>query len=146
MILEKKEVLSSEEAVEKVLDIPSESLSLSGKGLEYDVGVIWKVLLYCASEKISLEQACLKLEGAPHPNTVRHRLSGLEIDTLEEEINEGIRRTIPERLFERGLKIAIDLDYIPYYGKREEDNPFLIRSQAKASTTCFFGYITAYVC
>ena len=143
---EKKEALSSEEVENITLDILSKNLSLSDNGLEYDVEDFYRVLLYSASENTSIEQACLRLKGAPHPNTVRYRLSKLDIDTLEEEINEGIRYILPKGLSKGKLKIAIDFSLIPYYGKREEDNSFLLRSEAKASTTCFFGYVSAYVC
>ncbi|MGI2909844.1 ISH3 family transposase, partial [Hassallia sp. VBCCA 56010] len=44
------------------------------------------------------------------------------------------------------LKIAIDLNLIPYYGKpKEKELPYIYRSQAKSGTCSFYGYATLYV-
>ena len=43
-------------------------------------------------------------------------------------------------------KMAIDLNLLPYYGTpAEQEEPYIIRSQAKAGTCSFYAYATVYV-
>ncbi|MGB5768520.1 MAG: hypothetical protein WBM32_01420 [Crocosphaera sp.] len=44
------------------------------------------------------------------------------------------------------LKLAIDLNLIPYYGNpTEEEKPYIYRSQAKSGTCSFYAYASLYV-
>ncbi|MGB5768595.1 MAG: hypothetical protein WBM32_01805, partial [Crocosphaera sp.] len=44
------------------------------------------------------------------------------------------------------LKLAIDLNLIPYYGNpTPEEKPYIYRSQAKLGTCSFYAYASLYV-
>ena len=53
---------------------------------------------------------------------------------------------MPGRLHNSHQKLAIDLNLIPYYATpSQEEEPYIIRSKAKAGTCSFYAYATAYV-
>ena len=44
------------------------------------------------------------------------------------------------------IRLAIDLNLIPYYGEPSADeDPYIYRSKAKAGTTSFFAYASIYL-
>ena len=49
------------------------------------------------------------------------------------------------RLESAKLKLAIDLNLIPYYGEpSDSEKPYIYRSQAKQGTCSFYAYATLY--
>lgn len=112
----------------------------------YSIGDILSVLIYAAAHRTTIEQASSALEDAPHSNTVRGAVAGLQVEALEKQLNQNLASSLPKSLFHRPLEIAIDLTLIPYYGKaREGEEDFLLHGKAKEGTTTFFGYASIYV-
>ena len=64
---------------------------------------------------------------------------------LENNINKILQKHIVEIIPKKVLKFAIDLTYIPYYGKEFKDEKEIIHSQAKDGTTNFHTYATIYL-
>ncbi|WP_414623730.1 hypothetical protein [Calothrix sp. CCY 0018] len=57
-----------------------------------------------------------------------------------------MKSRIPTGIKKGHLKIAIDLNLIPYYGNpTDEESPYIYRSQAKSGTCSFYAYATLYV-
>ena len=53
---------------------------------------------------------------------------------------------MPRRIKKGNLKLAIDLNLIPYYGKpTEKDKEYIYRGQAKNGTCSFYAYASLYV-
>lgn len=102
-------------------------------------------LLYAASRKTALERTGACLEGVPGGDTTRSYLKETTVAEVEEAINEALVLKLPRGALKRPRRVAIDLVLIPYYGEvTEEIEDCVIRSQAKAGTTHFFGYATLY--
>jgi len=82
-------------------------------GSEFSPQDILNVLLYAAANRTSIEGAATQLATGPHPNTVRLRISKLELAELEIQINAGLRSRLPPKFLNTPRKIAIDLTFIP---------------------------------
>jgi hypothetical protein len=53
---------------------------------------------------------------------------------------------LTRQIKKRKLKLAIDLNLIPYYGKpTQQEQDYIYRSQAKNGTCSFYAYATLYV-
>jgi putative transposase len=67
------------------------------------------------------------------------------LDELEAEINATLVQHIPPNLAHQRLQVAIDLTPLPYYGTMGVEPDQLRRGEAKAGTTRFHAYATAFV-
>lgn len=106
---------------------------------------IFSVLLYAAAHGTPIEQGCAALEQAPHPNTVRDILAGVQVAELEDQLNQALAQGLPKGLSKRPLEVAVDLKLVPYYGQAHEgEEEFLVHGQPKQGTTTFFGYASLY--
>ena len=113
---------------------------------EYDKESILSVLLYTAASGSSLEPSGRSLADAPSPNTVRLSLQGLSLEEVETQLNCALVCRGIKELITRPLEVAIDLKFIPYYGKAKEGEEDLIwKWKAYKGTTHFFVYATIYV-
>lgn len=108
---------------------------------------LWTVLLYAAARICSLAAACAALANAPS-DTAAHDalLAGLPaFAELQRRLNRALQGELPHALCRRRQPLAIDLTLIPYHGRHLHDPDEVYRSQAKAGTTHFHAYATAYV-
>lgn len=105
------------------------------------------LLLCAAAWQASLAHVCGLLRDAPSDQTVRNALHAQLTDPfdLQRRLNRGLRLTC-RRLCrrKRGYPLAVDLTYLPYYGKNH-DAPEVVCSQRKQGTRRFQAYATAYV-
>jgi putative transposase len=88
--------------------------------------------------------------GAPSANLVRHYLGErllwpLAVDELEARCNDLLVARLPPGVAGRCHRIAIDLTLLPYYGEYADDPGEVRRGPAKAGTTRFHAYATAYL-
>jgi putative transposase len=123
-------------------------LPLEARGDQVQVGDILNVLVFAASLRISVHQACEDLAGAPTGATVLGTLATQlqDIDTLESYLNQLLARLLPQGLGRRGRRVAIDLVKLPYHGGvSSQHQAEVCRSKASQGTTHFFTYATAYV-
>jgi putative transposase len=116
----------------------------------YQPSDLLEILVRAASQQDTIEHTAQRLEGVASGNAIRYQLDQWQdMATLEEEVNQALQSRIPPRIIrhkQRKQPIAIDLHLIPYYGQATPvAAPYLYRSQAKAGTTTFFAYATAYV-
>jgi putative transposase len=123
-------------------------LPLEARGDQVQVGDILNVLVFAASLRISIHQACQDLAGAPSGATVLGVLASQleDLDTLESHLNELLATLLPKGLGRKGRRVAIDLVKLPYHGgvpPQHQDE--VCRSKASNGTTHFFTYATAYV-
>jgi hypothetical protein len=106
-----------------------------------------RVLVFAASSRLSVHQACDQLERAPSGPTVLGNLASQfsDLDALEDHVNDLLAKLIPKGLGKRGRRVAIDLVALPYHGTVDETHQGEVcRSKAKCGTTHFFTYATAY--
>jgi HPt (histidine-containing phosphotransfer) domain-containing protein len=139
-------VVTDAATLEEVMDVLEENVPIQMEG-DFQPETLFEILVHAASNAESIEQTCKTLEDTPTSNDVRYHLSKLEnLEELEEQLNQALRSRVPGRLQNSRQKLVIDLNLIPYYGTPcEEEEPYIIRSRAKAGTCSFYAYATAYV-
>lgn len=139
-------VVTDAATLEEVIEVLQEHVPMEMEG-DFQPETLFEILVHAASNAESIEQTSKTLDAAPTGNDVRYHLSKLEnLEALEEQLNQALRSRVPGRLQNSHQKLAIDLNLIPYYGTpSEEEEPYIIRSQAKDGTSSFYAYATVYV-
>ena len=141
-----KTVLSSEEVFTLSHRVLEKTLPVDVVSDTYSQEDLIDSLLYAASQMTTLERTGAQLEGAPSGDTTRSYLEGVTVRQIEEAINDALVLPLPKEVLHRRRNVAVDLVLIPYYGEvPPELEDYVIRSQAKAGTTRFFGYATLYI-
>src|SRR3954462_4933290 len=103
---------------------------------------------FCACSRLcTLTAACFGLLSAPSRETIRKATLRLlpPRDELLRRLNRALTADVPRALRRRPQRVAIDLTLIPYHGKPMLDLSEVYRSQARAGTSHFHAYATAYV-
>lgn len=74
-----------------------------------------RVLVFAATCRLSVHQACEQLERAPSASTVLGNLASQfsDLDALEGHLGDLLARLIPKGLGKRGRRLAIDLVALP---------------------------------
>lgn len=126
-----------------------EALPLGVAGYAYDDADIYTLLVAAAAEQRSIESVSRQFVCGPSANLVRHYLGErvlepLAVEDLEERANALLAACLPPGLVGRQVRIAIDLTLLPYYGRYADEPGELRRGQAKAGTTRFHAYASAY--
>ncbi len=132
------------------VDVLSEHLPLVVTGDRYTTADVYAVLLAAAVQQRSVESVCQQLVDAPRANTVRYHVAEQvvyreDLDTLEAQCNAALVAHLPDDLAQRPQRVAIDLTLLPYYGRPASEAGELRRGEAKAGTTRFHAYATAYL-
>nr|WP_231510540.1 ISH3 family transposase [Fischerella sp. PCC 9605] len=123
-----------------------ENISIETQGA-FEPKTLFEILVKAASCEDSIENTSKTLNNIPSGNNIRYHLDKINnFEELEAQINQALKSRIPIGLKKGCLKIAIDLNLIPYYGKpTPEELPYIYRSQAKSGTCSFYAYATLYV-
>ena len=100
-----------------------------------------------ASNRDTIENTAKTLNKIPSGNDIRYHLNKIDdFEDLERQINQALKSRVPRGIKKGHLKLAIDLNLIPYYGKpSNKELPYIYRSQAKSGTCSFYAYATLYV-
>jgi putative transposase len=120
---------------------------LKARGDHVEVHDLLHVFVFAAASRLSINQACHDLDGAPSAVTVLGDLARQldDLDQLEASLNVLLARLVPKSLGKRSRRVAIDLIELPYHGTVEEVHQDEVRrGKAKQGTTHFFTYATAY--
>lgn len=139
-------VLTDAATLEEVIEVLQEHVPIEMEG-PFQPESLYELLVHAASHAESIQQSCKTLESVPTGNDVRYHLDKLDdAQTLEQQLNDALRSRVPGRLKGTCQKLAIDLNLTPYYGTpSEEEEPYILRSQAKAGTCSFYAYATVYL-
>lgn len=108
----------------------------------YGLDDVASILVAASSRRVSINQACKDMTS-PDESTIRHHLSKLSMDRLQDRVGHALIDRELSILPERPLKVAMDITSIPYHGR--DDGRWVRRGRAKHGTTWFFCYATAYV-
>jgi putative transposase len=132
------------------VEVLSEHLPLVVDGDRYTTADVYQVLLAAAVQRRSLESVCAALAGAPSANTIRYHVAEQvlyreALDTLEAQCQAVLTDRLPDDVVRRRQRVAIDLTSLPYYGCPAVEAGELRRGEAKAGTTRFHAYATAYL-
>jgi hypothetical protein len=142
--------VSAEQVRRLATDTLVTQLPLGVDGYCYDDADLFNVVVAAAAQHRSLASVCRQLVEAPSANLVRHYLierlfATTDLETLEGVCNAMLVARLPPGVLERPLRVAIDLTLRPYYGQEGLVPEQLRRGEAKAGTTRFHAYATAFV-
>ena len=140
----------AEQARVLAVETLTEHFPLHVAGYYYTDADIFSLLVAAGAEQRSLASVARQFRTAPSANLVRHYLDTrlfipMEIGELEAHCNAVLAERLPPDLPRHPWHVAIDLTLLPYYGEAFEDPSELRRGPAKAGTTHFHAYATAYV-
>lgn len=136
-------VLTDNEIREEVIECLAEHISIDTQGA-FNQEDLFNILVRAASKRDTIENTSKTLEKVPSGNDIRYHLGKInDFEELETELNSAFKGRIPRQIKKGNLKIAIDLNLIPYYGQGSaEELPYIYRSQAKSGTCSFYAYAT----
>jgi hypothetical protein len=105
-------------------------------------------LIGAASMGTSIAAVCREGQEAPSGNTLRDKLGeqGWDERLIETACNDLMAQSVRQCTWHGPFPVVIDLHEEPFYGKVPPDDPDVIRrGKAKAGTTSFHTFATAYV-
>ncbi len=139
-------ILTESEVLEPTIKCLVHHIPLKTQGA-FDAQDLFQLLVKAACNCDSLENTAKGFKKAPCGKTLRYHFDKIEdFFTLETQLNAALRSQRLPRIKKGKLKLAIDLNLIPYYGNpSEEEKPYIYRSQAKQGTCSFYAYATLYV-
>lgn len=146
--------VSNETMLAWTLETLLQQVALTTPGSTWSEEEIGAIVVAACAQGTSIEDICGQLEEGPPARTVRYQLqqSILREDPAQEALkrleaaaNEVLTTYLPPNLTAQARDIAIDLTLVPYHGQEHQKEDEIRRSQAKAGTTHFHCYATAYV-
>ncbi len=123
-------------------------LPINWEGNQYNATHAWTTLIGAAGMGTSIAAVCREGQDAPSDNIVREKLAeqGWDDSVIEIACTEILAQSALQCAWKGRFPVAIDLHEEPFYGKLPEDDPDVIRrGEAKAGTTSFHTFATAYV-
>jgi hypothetical protein len=123
-------------------------LPIDWEGNRYNAMDAWMALIGAAGMSTSIAAMCREGQEAPSGNTLREKLDeqGWDDRIIETACNDILAQSIRQCSWRGHFPVVIDLHEEPFYGKGPEADPDVIRrGQAKAGTTHFHTFATAYV-
>jgi hypothetical protein len=124
------------------------SLPMHWEGNWYNAMDAWMTLIAAAGMGASMAAVCREGQQAPSDNTLRDKLGeqGWDDPLIETACNDLLAQSVRQCTWHGQFPVVIDLHEEPFYGKVPPDDPDVIRrGKAKAGTTSFHTFATAYV-
>nr|MDJ0678156.1 ISH3 family transposase [Calothrix sp. MO_167.B42] len=144
--LTEKAVLSDKDTLQEVIDCLTEHISIDTQGNCKETD-LFNILVAAASKADTIENTASILKNSCSGRNIRYHLNKFKnFQELETQLNRALRSKLPRRIKKRKLKLAIDLNLIPYYGNpTKEEQDYIYRSQAKNGTCSFYAYASLYI-
>jgi hypothetical protein len=123
-------------------------LPIDWEGNWYNAMDAWMTLLGAVSMHTSMAAMCREGQEAPSDNTLREKLDeqGWDDRLIEAACNDILAQSVRQCSWLGAFPVVIDLHETPFYGQAPKDDADVIRrGKAKAGTTSFHTFATAYV-
>ncbi len=143
--------LTSDDVLDFALDALLKGVKLYINGRKCTAERVWEIILKASAGQTSVNDVCDDLAGAPNGNTVLgHVHNSLpqalnQLWQLEAKLNRVLVLNVPAQLLRVRCDLAIDLVLVPYHGEPAQDAEEVKRGVARAGTTHFHCYATAYM-
>lgn len=139
-------LLTESETLQETIDCLIQHIPLETQGA-FNASDLYRILVRAASNCDSIENTSKILKNATGGKNIRYHLDKINnFEELETNINSALKSRKLPGIAQKKLKLAIDLNLIPYYGNpTPEELPYIYRSQAKSGTCSFYAYATLYV-
>lgn len=134
-----KAVLSDQDTLKEVIDCLTEHISIKTQGACNQTD-LFKILVAAASKADTIENTASSFKKSGSAKNIRYHLAKFKsFSELETQLNLALISRLTRRIKKRKLKLAIDLNLIPYYGKpSKQEQDYIYRSQAKNGTCSFY--------
>ena len=141
-----KAVLTAQDTLKQVIDCLTQHISIKTQGACNQTD-LFNILVAAASKADTIENTASSFKNSGSAKNIRYHLAKFKsFPELETQLNLALISRLTRRIKKRKLKLAIDLNLIPYYGKpSKQEQDYIYRSQAKNGTCSFYGYATLYV-
>jgi putative transposase len=116
----------------------------SGPDVVYSDKKIVCHVLNASVSQTSVNNISNLCSDAPSEETVRHRLSNLELGKVLKNLNEKLKIHACETVPRNFNPFAIDFVNIPYYGE-EETSGDTIKTKLRQGTSRFYAYASIYL-
>jgi hypothetical protein len=123
-------------------------LPIHWEGYWYNAMDAWIALIAAAGMGTSIAAVCREGQEAPSDNTLRDKLDeqGWDDRLIETACNDLLAQSVRQCTWHGQFPVVIDFHEEPFYGKVPPDDPEVIRrGKAKAGTTSFHTFASAYV-
>ena len=139
-------MLTEDEVLHSTIECLTQHIPLETSGA-FNSHELFQLLVRAACNCDSIENTAKGLKQAPCGKTIRYHFHKINnFSELESQLNTALLSQILPRIRKGKLKLAIDLNLIPYYGQpSEEEKPYIYRNQAKQGTCSFYASATLYV-
>ena len=139
-------VLTDKDTLKEVIDCLTAHISIETQGA-FNQKDLFNILIGAASNTDTIENTTKKFKKSCSGKNIRYHLAKLQsFEELETKLNLALISKLPRRIKKGNLKLAIDLNLIPYYGKpTEKEKQYIYRSQPKNGTCSFYAYASLYV-
>lgn len=153
---EKDTLVAFDKQVQRtVVNVLKKFFPLDLKAQKLDEDLLWTILLYAATRRITIEAACQALLETPSANRVREHLNAQfgeltgKIEQVEEQFNQAFLAVLPKKvrreLENSKWEVAVDWTDICYYGQSSVADQLVRRSVAKKGTTHFYSYASVSI-
>jgi hypothetical protein len=143
--------LTSDDVLDFALDTLLKGVNLYIKGRKCTAENVWEIILKASAGQTSVNDVCDDLVGAPNGNTVLGHVHNSLPQALnqrwplEAKLNRVLVLNVPARLLRVRCDLAIDWVLVPYHGEPAKEEEEIKRGVARAGTTHFHCYATAYM-
>lgn len=143
--------LTSDEVLDFALDTLLKGVKLYINGRKCTAENVWEIILKASAGQTSVNDVCDDLADTANGNTVLGHLHAAlpqalnQLWRLEAQLNRVLLLNVPARVLRVRCDLAIDLVLVPYHGEPAKDEDEVKRSVARAGTTHFHCYATAYM-
>ena len=133
-----KAVLTDKDTLKEVIDCLTEHISIKTQGACNQTD-LFNILVAAASKADTIENTASGFKKSGSAKNLRYHLAKFKsFSELETQLNLALISRLTRRIKKRKLKLAIDLNLIPYYGQPTKQEPdYIYRSQAKNGTCSF---------
>lgn len=142
--------VSYEQVREAFLETMKSEVNLTTESSKCHPEMVWDILGLASVKQKSINGTCQSLEDAPTAAGIFYQLrqgwlARENFSQLEQKLNELLAAQLPGGIMGKRHEVAFDLTEIPYHGQAQECSDEVRRSKAKAGTTHFHVYGSAYI-
>jgi len=140
-----RKVLLNDDVLNLSVNVVEDVLELeSAPNVVYINRTIVRHLLNASASQTSISTFSDLCDDAPCEGTIRHRLSDLEFNEIQQNINKNLKKHVTKTVRSKRNEFAIDYVNIPYYGE-EENSGDTIKTKPKQGTSRYYAYATIYL-
>lgn len=130
--------------------VMNHQIELKTSSTKADPDLVFDLLGLAAVNRYSLNTTCGSVQDSVTSAALLYQLrkgwfAQHDLHSLEGQLNDLLIQRLPTRITGGSHEVAIDLTNVPYHGEAYRDEAEIRRSMAKAGTTHFHVYASAYI-